>query len=152
MFKKDWNREDYLKELEENQQPESDAWKEVVTETAGFEPLEVKFKRMEQAGIRAQFNSNEFTSSDLRNIYLNPDFQITPEDELEDIEIKQSAFRDYVSAYVKAKDKQKQGADDSIDDLIKADSDYSEAIKATAAKKAQLKQQREAEAQEDEKD
>lgn len=35
--------------------PEIEGWNDEITETAGFIPLEVRFKQMEQAGIRAQF-------------------------------------------------------------------------------------------------
>ena len=69
---------------------------EYICETAGFEPLEVKFKRFEQAGLRAQFNTSEFTSSDYRDMYLDPDFQIYPGDELEDIEVKTAALHRHI--------------------------------------------------------
>lgn len=59
-----------------------------VVESAGFIPLEVKFKRFEQAGIRAQFNASEFTSSDYRDMYLGPNTEIYPGDDLETIEEK----------------------------------------------------------------
>ena len=35
--------------------PEKEGWDEDIVETAGFIPLEVRFKQMEQAGFRAQF-------------------------------------------------------------------------------------------------
>ena len=45
-----------------------------ICETAGFEPLEVKFKRFEQNGIIAALQSEMFNSHDYREIYLdNPD-------------------------------------------------------------------------------
>ena len=63
----------------------------VVVETAGFVPLEVRFKRMQENGIIAQFHEGDFTSSDWRDIYLNhPDFDIDENDELEDIQEKQA--------------------------------------------------------------
>lgn len=68
-----------------------------ITETAGFVPLEVKFKRFEQAGIVAQFNESEFTSSDYRDMYLNPDFQISPEDDMEEAFEKMQAQRDFIN-------------------------------------------------------
>lgn len=61
---------------------------EEIVETAGFVPLEVKFKQFEQNGLRAQFMESDFTSSDLRQIYLSPDLQIYPGDDLIDIENK----------------------------------------------------------------
>lgn len=68
---------------------------EVIVETAGFVPLEVKLKRFEQNGMLMQFNENEFTSSDLRSIYLNPDFDITPEDDFEEVQEKLYAQQVY---------------------------------------------------------
>lgn len=68
----------------------------VIVETAGFVPLEVKFKRFEEAGIRAQFSESEFTSSDLRDIYLHPDFSLNQYDDLEEIERKEAARQAYI--------------------------------------------------------
>lgn len=69
-----------------------------VTETAGFEPLEVRFKKMEQAGFRAQFFESDFDSADLREIYLHhPEFTIQEGDELEDV-IEKDAMR---SAFIR---------------------------------------------------
>lgn len=76
-----------------------------ITETAGFIPLEVKFKRFEQAGQIMQFSASEFTSSDMRSIYLNPDFEITPEDDLEDINDKLIARNQYIRELKKEKSK-----------------------------------------------
>ena len=64
---------------------EEKAWNEDIVETAGFVPLEVRFKQMEQAGYRARFFESEFTSKDVSDMYLNhPEFDITPEDDIED--------------------------------------------------------------------
>lgn len=60
----------------------------VVVETAGFVPLEIRFKQMEQAGYRAQFAADDFTSSELREIYFGPNTEIYPGDEMEVIEEK----------------------------------------------------------------
>ena len=69
-----------------------------VTETAGFEPLEVRFKKMEQAGFRAQFFESDFDSADLREIYLHhPEFTLQEGDELEDV-IEKDAMR---SAFIR---------------------------------------------------
>lgn len=67
----------------------------VIVETAGFVPLEVKLKRFEQAGQIMQFNTSEFTANDYRELYLNPDFQIYPDDDLEDVEEKLAGLRAY---------------------------------------------------------
>lgn len=68
---------------------------ELIVETAGFEPLEVKIKRLEQNGIVAALNKSDFTSSDLREMWLNPDFEITPEDDIEDVYEKLNGLREY---------------------------------------------------------
>lgn len=59
-----------------------------IVETAGFVPLEVKFKQFEQNGLRAQFSTSEFTSNDYRDMYLSPNTEILPTDDLEEIEEK----------------------------------------------------------------
>lgn len=65
--------------------PKIDGWDDDIVETAGFVPLEVRFKQMEQAGIRAQFHESEFTSRDMSDMYLNhPEFDLTPEDDIEE--------------------------------------------------------------------
>lgn len=79
---------------------------EYICETAGFVPLEVKFKRFEQAGIRQQLNAADYTSSDYRDMYLNPDYQVYPDDEIEDVEAKFKALHDHIQE-VKAKAKAK---------------------------------------------
>lgn len=121
-YLKEFDRKGYEKALSEAQygtNEKKEAWDELVTDTAGFEPLEVKFKRMEQAGYRAQFAESEFTSSDLRDIYLNPDFQITPEDDYEDILAKDEAQRTYVQELLQKKqqyedDFESPATDDSV--------------------------------------
>lgn len=69
---------------------------EYICETAGFVPLEVKFKRLDQAGMRAQIQASDFTSSDYRDMYLNPDYQIYETDEIEDMEEKFRALHDHI--------------------------------------------------------
>lgn len=76
---------------------------EKIVETAGFIPLDVKFKRFEQNGLIAQFNTSEFTSNDFRNLYANPDFEIYPDDEFEEIEEKIAAYNDYRVKYMQDK-------------------------------------------------
>lgn len=87
-----------------------------ITETAGFVPLEVKFRQFEQNGIRAQFSESDFTSSDLREIYLSPDTQIYPGDDLIDIEEK-LALQAKIMADKKAK---MIKADETADAVSKA--------------------------------
>lgn len=74
-----------------------------ITETAGFIPLEVKLKQFEQNGIIAQFQTSDFTSNDYREMYLNPDFDITPEDDFEDVEEKISARKEFIEKYRNSK-------------------------------------------------
>lgn len=76
---------------------------EYITETAGFIPLEVKMKQFETNGLVAQFMVSDFDSHDYRDIYLNPDFNITPEDDLEDIQEKLAAQREYAEEIKKSK-------------------------------------------------
>lgn len=65
--------------------PKIEGWNEDIVETAGFIPLEVRFKQMEQAGFRARFFESEFGSKDFRDMYLNhPEFDITAEDDIEE--------------------------------------------------------------------
>lgn len=59
-------------------------WKETLVETAGFVPLEVRFKQMEQNGLIAQFQLGELSPEDLRQIYLSEEFEVKPDDELEE--------------------------------------------------------------------
>lgn len=71
-------------------------WDEHLTETAGFVPLEVRMRQMEQNGYVAQFKSSDFTSSDLRDVWLNPDFEILPSDDLEEVERKSLLRQQYM--------------------------------------------------------
>lgn len=75
---------------------------EYICETAGFIPLEVKFKRFEQAGIRAQISASDYTSSDYRDMYLNPDYQVYPDDEIEEVEEKFRALHAHIQEVKKA--------------------------------------------------
>lgn len=74
-----------------------------ITETAGFVPLEVKLKQFEQNGLIAQFQVKDFDSNDYRDMYLNPDFNITPEDDFEEVEEKVLMQREFIEKLKKAK-------------------------------------------------
>lgn len=76
---------------------------EYITETAGFVPLEVKLKQFETNGLVAQFMTADFDSNDYRDIYLNPDFNISPEDDFEDIQEKLAMQREYAEKIKAAK-------------------------------------------------
>lgn len=60
-----------------------------ITETAGFVPLVVKFKRFIENGQVAQFQESDFTSSDWRELYAtDPDLDISPDDEFDEVQKK----------------------------------------------------------------
>ena len=92
----------------------SDGGNEYITETAGFVPLEVKLKQFEQNGLRAQFNESEFTSSDYRDMYLNPDFEIYPGDELEEVQEKVELQRKYIIEKLEMLKEKNKAASDSV--------------------------------------
>lgn len=81
----------------------------IIVETAGFIPLEVKMKRFEQAGIKAQFSTSDFDSQDYRDMYLNPDVQIYPSDELEVVEEKLRLQRNIMQEILHKKQNSKLG-------------------------------------------
>lgn len=60
-----------------------------ITETAGFVPLVVKFKRFIENGQIAQFKESDFTSSDWRELYAtDPELDISPNDEFDEVQQK----------------------------------------------------------------
>ena len=80
-----------------------DGWNEDIVETAGFIPLEVRFKQMEQAGYKAQFFQSEFTSKDVTDMYLNhPEFDINAEDDIEDALEKMQLRNAYIKSVKEA--------------------------------------------------
>lgn len=96
-------------------------WNEDIVETAGFVPLAVKFKQMEQAGIQAKFLSSEFTSRDVSDMYLNhPELDLTGEEDYEEAMEKIQARAAYIRSVkeaVKARNNEAQrevGAAESV--------------------------------------
>ena len=73
------------------------AHNEYICETAGFEPLEVRLKRFEQQGLLRQVQRSEITSSDLREMYLNPDYSINIDDDPEDIIEKMGILQKHIA-------------------------------------------------------
>lgn len=71
-------------------------WDEQLTETAGFVPLEVRMKQMEQAGLLQQAMLQDVTADDLREAWLSSDFEISPDDELEEVIVKDRARREFI--------------------------------------------------------
>lgn len=73
-------------------------WDLDIVETAGFVPLEVRFKQMEQAGYRARFFESEFSSKDVSDMFLNhPEFDITADDDYEDVMEKTLLRQEYIN-------------------------------------------------------
>lgn len=75
----------------------SDDYGKVVTETAGFVPLEVRFQRLVENGIQLQLKAQEFDSVDMRKLYLDDEFRVEPDDELEEIQSKLNARAEYLA-------------------------------------------------------
>lgn len=80
--------------LEIAKNPEID-YKEM-TETAGYLPLDVRLKQLEQQGYIAKFKAEEFDSDEISELWTRPEFEILPTDELEDIQEKLSLRRAYL--------------------------------------------------------
>lgn len=80
--------------LEIAKNPEVD-YKEM-TETAGYLPLDVRLKQLEQQGYIAKFKAEEFDSDEISELWTRPEFEILPTDELEDIQQKLSLRRAYL--------------------------------------------------------
>lgn len=93
--------------------PKIEGWDEDIVETAGFVPLEVRFKQMEQAGYRARFMESEFSSKDISDMYLNhPEFDITDEDDYEDV-VEKTALRNAYINQVKEKVRKRKEAEET---------------------------------------
>lgn len=100
--------------------PEIKDWDLDIVETAGFVPLAVRFKQMEQAGYRARFSENEFTSRDISDMYLNhPEFDITSEDDFEEAQEKIMLRQQYIK-FVQEKVKNRNAATDFEESESKA--------------------------------
>lgn len=80
--------------LEIAKNPEVD-YKEM-TETAGYLPLDVRLKQLEQQGYIAKFKAEEFDSDEISELWTRPEFEILPTDELEDIQSKLALRRAYL--------------------------------------------------------
>lgn len=72
-----------------NELPEG--FRRKLVETAGFIPLEVRLKQLEQQGYVARFSKSDFTSDDMRLIWLDPENEILPGDDIEEVQRKQLA-------------------------------------------------------------
>lgn len=90
--------------------PDIEGWDENIVETAGFIPLAVRFKQMEQAGYRARFNESEFSSRDITDMYLNhPEYDIQPDDDFEEAQEKFELRQAYIKEIQKSILQRKQG-------------------------------------------
>lgn len=67
-----------------------------MTETAGYLPLPVRLKQLEQQGYIAKFNRQEFDSDEISELWTRPDFEILPTDELEEVQAKMNLRREYL--------------------------------------------------------
>lgn len=67
-----------------------------ITETAGYLPLEVRLKQLEQQGYIAKFHREEFDTDEISELWTRPDFEILPTDELEDVQAKMALRREYL--------------------------------------------------------
>lgn len=85
-------------ELKNVQSSDPEGWTEDIVETAGFVPLAVRFKQLEQNGYVAQFKRSDFDSQDMRDIWFNPEFEILPSDDLEEVEAKVRARNEFINA------------------------------------------------------
>lgn len=95
---------------------------EYICETAGFEPLEVKFKRFENAGLLQMIQSKALTSKDFREMYLNEDYSISIDDSPEDILEKMHKLNAHI-AEVKAKAEKRNEKVSSFEETANSPSD-----------------------------
>lgn len=77
---------------------EPEDWKKKMVETAGFVPLEVRFQRLIESGQQMRLRAQEFDSVDMRKLYLDDEYRIEPDDELEDIYEKMSARKAFIES------------------------------------------------------
>ena len=95
-------------------------WEEEVTETAGFVPLEVRMRQMEQNGYVARFKSSDFTSCDLRDIWLNPDFEILPGDDIEEVARKTALRQDFIKDLMAQKNSANAEEKETVEENIQS--------------------------------
>lgn len=89
-----------LQQTEDYHEPwqEPEDWKVKLVETAGFTPLEVRFQRLIESGQQMRLRAEEFDSVDMRKIYLDDEYRIEPDDELEDIYEKMTARKAFIDS------------------------------------------------------
>lgn len=75
-----------------------EGYDEKIVETAGFVPLEVRFQRLIESGQQMRLRAEEFDSVDMRKIYLDDEYRIEPDDELEEIYAKMAARKAFVES------------------------------------------------------
>lgn len=88
-------------------------WNEDIVETAGFVPLEVRFRKLQENGQKIILEAKEFDSVDMRKLYLDEEFRIEPDDELEEIEIKMQKRQDYIREIHEQKLKESENSADN---------------------------------------
>lgn len=62
-----------------------------IVETAGFVPLKIRFKQLQEAGYRQRLFHEQFDGTDIENIEKNAEFDILAGDDLETVIRKQQA-------------------------------------------------------------
>lgn len=74
-------------------------------------------ERFIQQGIIAQFSSSDFDSHDYQDMYLNPDCQILPGDDLEEIQQKLEIQQQIALAAIQKKNSKLGDFDGSVADV-----------------------------------
>ena len=88
-----------------------EGWNQRITETAGFIPLEVRFQKLIESGQRVTLRAQEFDSVDMRKLYLSDEFRVEPDDELEDILLKQQKRAEFLRDILNRREKEAVNAD-----------------------------------------
>ena len=99
-------RSEQMRTVKDENGEEVTPWNTVMVETAGFVPLEVRMKQMEQNGLFAQAVGGELSPDDLREAYFTSDFELSPDDELEEVLAKRAALNAYLDELKKKRAKE----------------------------------------------
>lgn len=94
-----------------------------ITETAGYLPLEVRLKQLEQQGYIAKFRREEFDTDEISELWTRPDFEILPTDELEEVQAKMELRREYL---LQLKSKHAELANEALKEDIKKSDEKAE--------------------------
>lgn len=100
-------------------------WDDDIVETAGFIPLEVRFKKLQENGQRVILRASEFDSIDMRKMYLDDEFRVEPDDDLEEIEEKLMKRQAYINSLREERIKETNEKEDKPVNSSKVDSKVS---------------------------